>query len=118
MLKIGAELNIEDKFYQNTIVNKTSAEEIYKSSPNPKLNQYILNFSYAVEDAEKIQKLINYTVVTYLKTDKQKNLSNNIKRWKYTNKTINEYNLQFANHKFNTKAFDKMKDELVEMIFN
>lgn len=117
MVKTGKELNIEDKFVENTIIYKGIAEEYYKKSQNPILKRYIDTFEYTAQDADLIQKLINYCVVRYLKTDKQRNLMDNIKRWKYVNHTVNEYNLQFANHKFNLTAFHKMKEELTEMIF-
>lgn len=117
-MKTGKELNISDKFLENTIINKGMGEEMYKSSPNPILKSYIDNFIYTREDNDKIQKLINYTVVTYIKTDKVKNLMNNIKRWKYTNQTIKEYKASFPSANFNTKSFDRMKEELIELLFN
>ena len=104
-MKTGKELNIQDKWYENTIINKETA------------TKYNLMVEYTPKDAEQIQKLINYTVVRYLKTDKVKNLQDNVRRWKYTNQTIKEFNSQFANHKFNLTAFSKMKNELIELLF-
>ena len=104
-MKTGKELNIQDKWYENTIINKETA------------TKYNLTVEYTPSDSVQIQKLINYCVVRYLKTDKVKNLQDNIKRWKYTNQTVKEYNSQFANHKFNLTAFSNMKEELIELLF-
>lgn len=117
-MKTGKELNITDKWLENTIVNKETGEEIYKSSPNFVLKDYIDNFQYKEEDKEQIQKLINYTVVTFIKTDKVKNMMNNVRRWRYTNRTINEFKSVFPSVSFNTKSFDRMKDELIDLLFN
>lgn len=117
-MKAGKDLLISDKFLENTIINKGAAQEFYSKSPNPLLKRYIDEFNYTAQDADLIQKLINYTVVTYIKTDKQKNLMNNIRRWKYTNNTIKEYKSVFPSANLNTKSFDRMKEELIEMLFN
>lgn len=116
-MKTGKDLLIVDKFFENTVISKRKGEEFYASSPNPILKRYIDEFEYTPQDAEQIQKLINYTVVRYLKTDKGKNLMDNIKRWKYTNQTVKEFNSQFANHKFNLTPFNRMKDELITQLF-
>lgn len=116
-MKIGKDLLISDKFLENTIINKGTGEEIYKTSPNPILKNYIDNFQYTAQDGEQIQKLINYCVVRYIKTDKQRNLHDNIKRWKYVNKTIEEFKTYFPQYNFNVKAFLQMKEELIEILF-
>ena len=118
MLKTGKDLLISDKFLENTIINKGAAQEFYSKSPNPLLKRYIDEFQYTEQDAEQIQKLINYCVVRYIKTDKTKNLQDNIRRWKYVNKTIEEYKTYFPKCDLNTKAFIQMKEELIAIIFN
>ena len=117
MLKVGKDLLIEDKFVENTVVYKGFAIECYSKSPNPILKRYIDEFEYTQQDGEMIQKLINYCVVTYIKTDRQKNLMNNIKRWKYVRDVVNEFQTYFPQYNFNLKSFQKMKDELVEILF-
>ena len=117
-MKTGKELLINDKFFENTVISKGKGEEIYNTSPNPILRSYLDNFQYTQEDIDKIQKLINYTVVTYIKTDKQKNLMNNIRRWRYTNNTVKEYLTSFPHHQFNIKAFERMKEELISILFD
>lgn len=116
-MKLGKDLLIDEKWLENTIIYKGIAQELYEKSPNPLLKRYIDEFKYTPEDAEQIQKLINYTVVTYIKTDKEKNLLNNVRRWKYTNKTVREYKESYPTHQFNTNSFDRMKDELIAMLF-
>lgn len=117
-MKTGKELLINDKFFENTVISKGKGEELYNTSPNPILKRYIDEFNYTQQDGEQIQKLINYTVVTFIKTDKVKNIMNNIRRWKYTNQTVKEYKAQFPNHQFNTKSFERMKEELIDILFN
>lgn len=116
-MKIGKDLLIEDKWVENTIIYKGVAEEYYKKSPNPVLKRYIDEFNYTQQDGDLIQKLINYCVVRYLKTDKQRNLMDNIKRWKYVNKCVNEYKTYYPQYNFNLKSFLQMKEELIEMLF-
>ena len=118
MLKIGKDLLISDKFFENTVISKGKGEELYSSSPNPILRKYLDNFRYEQDDAEKIQKLINYTVVAYIKTDKAQNVLHNLKRWKYTNNTVKEYLTSFPHHQFNIKAFERMKEELISILFD
>lgn len=117
-MKTGKELNISDKWLENTIVNKETGEHYLNCSPNSLLKEYVDNFQYHENHKEQIQKLINYTVVTFIKTDKVKNMMNNVRRWKYTNRTINEFKKVFPSVSFNTKSFDRMKDELIDMLFN
>ena len=45
MLKIGKDLLINDKFFENTVINKGKGEELYSSSPNPILKRYIDEFN-------------------------------------------------------------------------
>lgn len=117
-MKTGKELLINDKFFENTVINKGKGEELYSISPNPILKNYIDNFQYTQQDGDLIQKLINYCVVRYLKTDKQRNLMDNIKRWKYVNKTIEEFRTYFPQYNFNVKSFLQMKEELITILFN
>jgi hypothetical protein len=117
-MKTGKELLINDKFFENTAISKGKGEELYNTSPNPILKRYIDEFNYTQQDGEQIQKLINYCVVRYLKTDKQRNLMDNIKRWKYVNKTVEEYKAYFPQYNFNLKAFKGMKEELIDILFN
>ena len=116
-MKIGKDLLIEDKFFENTVISKRKGEEFYASSPNPILKRYIDEFEYIEADSEQIQKLVNYTVVRYLKTDKDKNLRDNVKRWKYANQTVKEYTSQFPNHNVNLNPFNRMKEELITQLF-
>lgn len=83
-----------------------------------KLNDYILNFRYDIGDKDTIQRLVNYTVARYIKTDRKENLLTNVQLWRYTKSVITEYVTQFPDCKFNTKSFDKMKDELISMLFD
>jgi uncharacterized protein YlbG (UPF0298 family) len=116
-MKTGKDLLIDDKFFENTVISKRKGEEFYASSPNPILKRYIDEFEYTQQDGVQIQKLINYCVVTYIKTDRQKNLMNNIKRWKYVRDVVNEFQTYFPQYNFNLKAFKEMKNELVEILF-
>ena len=83
-----------------------------------KLNDYVLNFRYEVGDKDTIQRLVNYLIARYIKTDRNENLMTNVQLWRYTKSVMTEYVTQFPDCKFNTKSFDKMKDELISMLFD
>lgn len=83
-----------------------------------RLNDYVLNFRFEESDKDTIQRMINYLVARYIKTDRNENLFDNIIRWRYTKSVITEYVTEFPNCVLNRKSFDKMKDELISMLFD
>ena len=116
MVKTYKELGLQNKsFFQgeDMIVSMTRAKEIN----SPALQDYI-NTGYQESDYDQIQKVIKYVVVRWIKTDRQlKNIYDCYKRWKYVKDLYKEYNEVFPDKQFNTKSFDRMKDELISYMF-
>ena len=105
------------------VLSKGIANEILN---NPKTPQYVKNrllpyvqSLYIESDFEAIQKAVNYTVVRWIKMEKNwNNTLDTLNRWKYVKKLMEEYNIEFPNKSFNVKSFDRMKEEIIEGLFN
>jgi hypothetical protein len=104
------------------VLSKGFANEIFS---NPKTPQYVKNrltpyiqSLYTESDFEAIQKAVNYTVVRWIKMEKNfTNALDSLNRWKYVKRMMEEYNIEFPQKSFNVKSFDRMKDELVIELF-
>lgn len=116
MVKSYKELGLQNKsFFQgeDMILSMGKAKEIN----SPSLQAYI-DTGYQESDYDQIQKVINYTVVRWIKTDRQlKNVYDCYKRWKYVKDLYTEYNTVYPNKQFNTKSFERMKNELIDVMF-
>lgn len=124
-MKTGKELDCEYKgsFFgiETMVMSKGIANEILN---NPKTPQYVKNrllsyvqSLYQESDFEAIQKAVNYTVVRWIKMEKNyNNTLDTLNRWKYVKKLMEEYNMEFP-HSFNVKSFDRMKEEIIEELF-
>ena len=100
-----------------TMIKKTNQMPDIQLYMN-KLERYIFDFKYEDGDKDVIQRLINYSVARYIKTDRNENLMTNVQLWRYAKSVVKEYVTQFPECSFNTKSFDKMKDELISMLFD
>ena len=116
MLKTYKDLGLSNKsFFQgdDIVLSISRAKEI-----NSKNLQSYIDSSYSEEDFEIIQKTINYTVVRWIKIEKNfTNTVDSLKRWRYVRDLFLDYNKDFPNKKFNVKSFNRMKDEIKEEIF-
>ena len=109
--------------FEMMVLGKGVANEILS---NPKTPQYVKNrllpyiqSLYTESDFEAIQKAVNYTVVRWIKMEKNwNNTLDTLNRWKYVKKLMEEYNIEFPNKSFNVKSFDRMKEEIIEGLFN
>lgn len=110
----GKAIEILDMLNHIKRTNQMSDIQLYTN----KINDYVLNFRYEVGDKDTIQRLVNYLIARYIKTDRKENLITNVQLWRYAKSIITEYVTQFPDCKFNTKSFDKMKDELISMLFD
>lgn len=127
MIKSIKDLEIEYKgsFFgiETMVLSKGIANEILS---NPKTPQYVKNrltpyiqSLYTESDFEAIQKAVNYTVVRWIKMDKNyNNTLDSLNRWKYVKSLMEEYNIEFPQKSFNVKSFDRMKEEIIEGLFN
>lgn len=125
-MKTGKELECEYKGsffgFEMMVLSKGVANEIFN---NPKTPQYVKNrllpyiqSLYTESDFEAIQKAVNYTVVRWIKMDKNfNNTLDSLNRWKYVKKMMEEYNKEFPQKSFNVKSFDRMKEELIIELF-
>ena len=108
--------------FEMMVLSKGIANEILS---NPKTPQYVKNrllpyvqSLYTESDFEAIQKAVNYTVVRWIKMEKNwNNTLDTLNRWKYVKKLMEEYNIEFPNKSFNVKSFDRMKEEIIEQLF-
>lgn len=126
MLKKIKDLDIEYKgsFFgiERMVLSKGVANEILN---NPKTPQYVKNrllpyvqSLYTESDSEAIQKAVNYTVVRWIKMEKNfNNALDSLNRWKYVKKLMEEYNIEFPQKSFNVKSFDRMKEEIITELF-
>lgn len=110
----GKAIEILDMLNHIKRTNQMSDIQLYTN----KINDYVLNFKYDIGDKDTIQRLVNYTVARYIKTDRKENLITNVQLWRYTKNVITEYVTEFPNCVLNRKSFDKMKDELISMLFD
>lgn len=109
--------------FEMMVLSKGFANEILS---NPKTPQYVKNrltpyiqSLYTESDFEAIQKAVNYTVVRWIKMEKNfNNALDSLNRWKYVKRMMEEYNIEFPQKSFNVKSFDRMKDELIIELFN
>lgn len=109
--------------FETMVLSKGVANEILS---NPKTPQYVKNrllpyvqSLYTESDFEAIQKAVNYTVVRWIKMEKNySNTLDTLNRWKYVKKLMEEYNIEFPQKSFNVKSFDRMKEEIIEGLFN
>lgn len=125
-MKTIKDLEIEYKgsFFgiETMVLSKGFANEILS---NPKTPQYVKNrllpyvqSLYQESDFEAIQKAVNYTVVRWIKMEKNfNNTLDTLNRWKYVKRMMEEYNIEFPQKSFNVKSFDRMKDEIIEQLF-
>ena len=119
------EIEFKGSFFgiEAMVLSKGIANEILS---NPKTPQYVKNrlqpyiqSLYTESDFEAIQKAVNYTVVRWIKMEKNwNNTLDTLNRWKYVKKLMEEYNIEFPNKSFNVKSFDRMKEEIIEGLFN
>lgn len=108
--------------FEMMVLSKGVANEILN---NPKTPQYVKNrltpyvqSLYTESDFEAIQKAVNYTVVRWIKMEKNySNTLDTLNRWKYVKKLMEEYNIEFPQKSFNVKSFDRMKEEIIEELF-
>ena len=127
MLKIIKELDIEYKgsffAFEQIVLSKDVANELLNNSNTPqyiknRLQSYIQSI-YQESDYEQIQKTVNYTVVRWIKMERNwNNTLDSLNRWKYVKRMMEEYNKEFPNKIFNVKSFDRMKSEIIEYLFN
>lgn len=125
-MKTGKELDIEYKGsffgFEMIVLSKGFANEMLSK---PKTPQYVKNrllpyiqSLYTESDFESIQKAVNYTVVRWIKMDKNwNNTLDSLNRWKYVKRMMEEYNIEFPQKSFNVKSFDRMKEEIIEHLF-
>lgn len=102
-------------FYQgeDMLLSMGKAKEIN----SPSLHSYIQE-GYKDTDFEQIQKVINYTVVRFIKTDKTfNNTIDTLKRWKYVRDIIKEYNTVFPDKHFNLKSFNRLREDIINELF-
>lgn len=126
-MKTLKDLDIEYKGsffgFEMMVLSKGVANEILS---NPKTPQYVKNrllpyvqSLYTESDFEAIQKAVNYTVVRWIKMEKNfNNTLDTLNRWKYVKRMMGEYNIEFPQKSFNVKSFDRMKEEIIEGLFN
>lgn len=116
MIKTYKELGLQNKsFFQgeDMILSMGKAKEIN----SPSLQAYI-DTGYQESDYDQIQKVINYTVVRWIKIEKNfTNTIDSLKRYKYVNQLIQEYNTLFPNKQFNLKSFNRLKDDIINELF-
>lgn len=127
MLKIIKDLDIEYKgsffAFEQIVLSKGVANELLNNSNTPqyiknRLQSYIKSI-YQESDYEQIQKTVNYTVVRWIKMERNwNNTLDSLNRWKYVKRMMEEYNKEFPNKIFNVKSFDRMKSEIIEYLFN
>lgn len=110
----GKAIEILDMLNHIKRTNQMSDIQLYTN----KINDYVLNFKYDIGDKDTIQRLVNYTVARYIKTDRKENLITNVQLWRYAKSIITEYVTNYPDTNFNTKSFDKMKVELISMLFD
>lgn len=110
----GKAIEILDMLNHIKRTNQMSDIQLYTN----KINDYVLNFKYDIGDKDTIQRLVNYTVARYIKTDRKENLLTNVQLWRYAKSIITEYVTNYPDTNFNTKSFDKMKVELISMLFD
>lgn len=115
-MKTFKDFDIKNKdFFQgdDMVLSIKKAKEL----DSPLLSPHIYK-GYQESDFEQIQKVINYTVVRFIKMDKTfDNAVDTLKRYKYVRDLIQDYNNTFPNKKFNTKAFDRLKDDIINELF-
>lgn len=116
MLRTFKDFDIKNKdFFQgdDMVLSIKKAKEL----DSPLLSPYIYK-GYQESDYDQIQKVINYTVVRFIKMDKTfDNAVDTLKRYKYVRDLIQDYNTTFPNKIFNTKAFDRLKDDIINELF-
>ena len=127
---VKAETDIKEIEYKGSffgfemmVLSKGIANQILS---NPKTPQYVKNrllpyvqTLYTESDFEAIQKAVNYTVVRWIKMEKNwNNTLDTLNRWKYVKNMMEEYNIEFPNKNFNVKSFDRMKEEIITILFN
>lgn len=115
-MKTYKELGLQNKSFQqgeDMLLSIGKAKEIN----SPSLQSYIQE-GYKESDHIQIQKVINYTVVRFIKTEKTfSNTIDTLKRWKYVRNLIKEYNTIFPNVQLNLKSFNRLKDDITNELF-
>lgn len=116
MLKTYKDLGLNNKsFFQgdDIVLAISKAKEINST----KLKSYIYN-GYSVEDFDIIQKTINYTIVRFIKMEKNfVNTVDTLKRWLYVRDLVKEYNEVYPDKEFNLKSFNRLKEDIVRELF-
>lgn len=121
-MKTLKELGIDCKgdFYgfDSIPLRKGSVLQLVTKGEDTKALTLYLSTLYKESDYDQIQKAINYTVVRFLKMDKNfANALDSLKRWKYVRDMMEEYNAEYPDKQFNVKSFNRLKEDIINELF-